>query len=50
MTNPFTFHRLPFTMRYLFSVIHYQWLMANGKCMANGKWKTENGTFCGGTT
>ncbi len=31
-----------FTVRYPFSVFRDQWLMVNGECMENSKWKTVN--------
>ncbi|MBI2009439.1 hypothetical protein HYS84_03505 [Candidatus Saccharibacteria bacterium] len=34
MNQPLTVHLSPFTVRYPFSVIHDQWLIVNGKCMA----------------
>lgn len=41
----FTVYRLPFTMRYPFTVVYEaQWLRANGKCMVNGQWLRANGT------
>ncbi len=43
-TRPaFTVYRLPFTMRYPFTVICDQWSRANGKGTANGEWLTANG-------
>ncbi len=40
---PLSVYRSPFTMRYPFTVIHDQWLRANGKCMVNGKWLMVHG-------
>ena len=48
MTNPFTVHRSPLTMRYPFTVINEaQWLIVNGKCRVNSKWLMVN-AFIGG--
>ena len=41
---PLSVHRSPFTVRYLFTVIPDSGLMANGKCMVNGKEKMVNDT------
>ncbi len=38
---PLTVNRSLFTIRYLFAVD--KWLMANGKCMVNGRWLMVNG-------
>ena len=43
----FTVHRSPFTIRYPFTFIRDQWLMANGKYMVKGKRLMANG-FTGG--
>lgn len=49
MTDPFTVHRSPLTMRYPLTVIYEaQWLIANGKYMVNGQWLTVN-AFIGGS-
>ena len=40
----FTFHLLPFTVRYPLSVFRDQWLMVNGKHLVNGKRKMVNAT------
>jgi len=50
MKKVFTVYCSPLSMRYPFTVIHDdQWLMANGKCMVNGKRKMANGAggICG---
>jgi hypothetical protein len=41
-TLPFTVHRSPFSMRYLFAVFHGQWSIANGQCTVNSKWSMVN--------
>ena len=43
MNSQFTVHHFPSTMRYLFTVFHGPWLMANGKCMVNCKRKMVDG-------
>jgi hypothetical protein len=47
MTSQLSVYRLPFTLRFPFSVIRAQWLMVNGQFMENGKWKVVNGATGG---
>lgn len=38
----FSVYRSLFTVRYPFTVFSGEWLMDNGKCMVNGKWRIVN--------
>jgi hypothetical protein len=48
LQRTFAVHLSLFTVRDPFSVIHEQWLMVNGQCMENGKWKMVNEASRGG--
>ena len=42
LQSTFTLHYSPFTRLYPLPLFSDQWLMVNGKSMANGEWKMVN--------